>query len=184
MMRLTGVSADSSTWEKKEDESAKEEEQRLERFLKAEEDQASGGLRQPIFFACGGLVEDGQSSARSILDIATRLADKTRQQIVLFIRDEDGPAKRLPSEESMGDMRTLPDSDDGDGVVDVHPAWAELIYAPGAIPESLCVVSRLSYASILPKCSCAIIDGGHAITGTLLSLSVSPVVLSQEMRSS
>jgi hypothetical protein len=169
--RLTGASADSSTWEKKEDESAKEEEQRLERFLKAEEDQASGGLRQPIFFACGGLVEDGPSSARSILDIATRLADKTRQQIVLFIRDEDGPAKRLPSEESTaastGDTRTLPDFDDGDGVVDVHPAWSELIYAPGAIPELLCVVSRLSYASILPKCSCAIIDGGHAITGTL-----------------
>jgi hypothetical protein len=56
-------------------------------------------------------------------------------------------------------------TDDGDGVVDVHPGWAELIYTPGAIPDSLCVVSRLSYASILPKCSCAVIDGGHAITG-------------------
>ncbi|ELR22707.1 uncharacterized protein ACA1_300040 [Acanthamoeba castellanii str. Neff] len=70
---------ESATWEKKEDEMcAKEEEQRLERFLKSSASTEVEGAVRPIFFACAGLV-DSQSSAWAVLDVAARLADKMRQ---------------------------------------------------------------------------------------------------------
>lgn len=73
------AAVESATWEKKEDEMcAKEEEQRLERFLKSSASTEVEGAVRPIFFACAGLV-DSQSSAWAVLDVAARLADKMRQ---------------------------------------------------------------------------------------------------------
>jgi hypothetical protein len=170
------------SWEKKEDESAKEEEQRLERFFRSSSSSSSSheeGRAGPVFFACGGLVSS-PASARSLLDLAAQLAAKTQRQVVLFIRDEDGPAKQ-PQPLASSAQTTDGDggeqavySSEGDGVADVHGAWTDVIYGrSGAIPEALCVVSRLSYASILPKCGCAVLDGGHAITGVIPSVQMS-----------
>jgi len=144
------------SWAKKENETGKEEEQRLENFLLSDEQ----GFEKPLFFACGGIAD--YVSPRALVDITSRVAEKTHSKVILFIRDEDGAhAQELPREDD-----SIPsDIYEGDGILDVHPEWQKLIYHPDVLPESVCIISRLNYASILPKCRCAILDGGHAITG-------------------
>lgn len=137
----------------------------MQRFIKSEEDDEK--RLKPLLFACGGLISTSVS-ASAVINIASQLAEKTRNQIILFIRDEDGSAKQQPqiqNDLAENHLQQATSSEDGDGLVDVHPEWAKLIYSPGALSESLCVISRLSYSSLLPKCSCAIIDGGHGIIG-------------------
>lgn len=106
-------------------------------------------------------------SAKFIVEVARDIASHLRVKVILFIRDEDGPAKQTIADDDPNANGSI--GGDGDGLVDVHPHWAQLIYEPGALTDNLCVISRLNYSSILPKCSCAILDGGHAITGMLIA---------------
>lgn len=157
--------------ERKEARRIAEEEEKhgLQRFL-GEDGDGTGAdagndsvkrTQRPIFFACG----HQQANVKSILNIATQLAERAQRRVILFVRDEDGPPKRSSV----------------DDLVDVDPAWTDELRST-RVPESLFVVSRISYTSILRKCGCAIIDGGHAITAMCIRYGVPLVFLPRDER--